>query len=139
MNRPVKTLGPKHPNIAVALNDPAEVYDRQERYPEAEALYRKSFVCQDVALLCAKLSKYSDVESNPQQALDIRERRTRFECGHDVGRKRALIVMTRIALRSFFVTLSILSDRPVSSDSLHGTKQRSRFSNPTTIAANGDK
>ena len=109
----------------MALNDLAEVYDRQERYPEVKALYRKSFVCQDLALLYARLSKYSDVESNPQQALDIRERKFGTE---DPNCAAVLSV-----------ALSILSDRPVSSDSLHGTKQRSRFSNPTTIAANGVK
>ena len=37
-----RVLGPDHPETLVSLNNLAVLYDDQERYKEAEALYRRA-------------------------------------------------------------------------------------------------
>ena len=41
-----KTLGPKHPDMAVIFNNLAELYVMQHRYAEAEPLYQRALAIQ---------------------------------------------------------------------------------------------
>ena len=45
-----KALGPDHPNVAVALNNLAELYTAQGRYADAEPLYKRSLAIYEKTL-----------------------------------------------------------------------------------------
>ena len=43
-------LGPDHPDVAISLNDLANLYQRQSRYADAEMLYKRSLAISERAL-----------------------------------------------------------------------------------------
>ena len=45
-----KALGPDHPDVAASLKFLAILYDRQEKYAEAEPLYKRSLAIYEKAL-----------------------------------------------------------------------------------------
>ena len=45
-----KALGPDHPDVALALNNLAELYRNQGRYAEAEPLYKRALAIEEKAL-----------------------------------------------------------------------------------------
>jgi tetratricopeptide (TPR) repeat protein len=45
-----KALGPDHPDVAVALNDLALLYERQGRYADAEPLYKRALAINEKGL-----------------------------------------------------------------------------------------
>ena len=84
-----KALGPEHPNVATALDSLAELYYSQERYTDAEPLYRRSLDIREkalgpdhpdvagsltnLAMLRSAEGRYAESEPLLQRALTIRE------------------------------------------------------------------
>ena len=85
-----KKLGPDHANVAISLNNLAQLYDKQGRYTDAEPLYKRSLAIfervlgpdhPDVAQALNNLAelyraqgRYSDAEPLLKRALAIREK-----------------------------------------------------------------
>ena len=85
-----KALGPDHPDVAVSLNNLAELYRAQGRYAEGEPLHKRALTIRekalgpnhpDVALSLNNLAginhaqgRYSDEEPLLKRALAIREK-----------------------------------------------------------------
>ena len=85
-----KALGPDHPDVAVSLNNLAELYRAQGRYADAEPLHKRALTIRekalgpnhpDVALSLNNLAgidvaqgRYSDAEPLLKRALAIREK-----------------------------------------------------------------
>lgn len=85
-----KALGPEHPDVGVALNDLARLYDAQGRYGDAEPLYKRSLdiaekslgadspVVAERLLALAHLNywvdRYAEAEPLFRRALQIREK-----------------------------------------------------------------
>ena len=85
-----KALGPDHPDVAVALNNLADLYQAQGRYADAEPLYKRALAIRektlgpdhpDVAISLNNLAelyraqgRYADAEPLYKRALAIREK-----------------------------------------------------------------
>jgi tetratricopeptide (TPR) repeat protein len=85
-----KVLGPDHPNVAIWLNDLANLYLAQGRYADAESLYRRALAMREktlgpdhpnvaqslnsLALLYTSQGRYADAEPLNKRALAIREK-----------------------------------------------------------------
>ena len=48
-----EALGPNHPDVAISLNNLADLYMRQGRLAEAELLFRRSLAIKEKILVCA--------------------------------------------------------------------------------------
>ena len=90
-----RTLGAEHPEVAVTLNNLADMYQNQARYDEAEPLFRRALaiyekqlgaehpnvavVLNNLAFLYNNQARYAEAESLYYRALKIREKQLGVE------------------------------------------------------------
>ena len=85
-----KTFGPEHPDVALTLNNLAQLYSDQERYDDAESLYKRvltilekalgpdhqnvAYVLEEQASLCLKTGRKDEAEKLSERAEQIRSK-----------------------------------------------------------------
>ncbi len=85
----VAELGPAHPDVGMAINSLARLYEEQGRYQEAETLYRQALKIKEEALgpndpevattldnvarVARRLARYGEAEALYQRALEIKQ------------------------------------------------------------------